>query len=96
MYKDMYFEWDVAKEQINILKHQVSFEKAREVFLDPYLVIMDDIKHSQYEKRHFAFGKVDGVVMTVRFIYRLQSIRIFGAGYWRQGKKHYETENTLH
>jgi hypothetical protein len=31
--------------------------------------------------------------MTVRFTYRAGVIRIFGAGYWRKGKKIYEREN---
>jgi uncharacterized protein len=28
--------------------------------------------------------------MTVRFVYKDQIIRIFGAGYWRKGRKIYE------
>jgi hypothetical protein len=31
--------------------------------------------------------------MTVRFTYRKGRIRIFGAGYWRKGKKIYEQQN---
>ena len=31
--------------------------------------------------------------MTVRFTWRLQKIRIFGAGYWRKGKVIYEKAN---
>jgi|GEM_PF-1737420 len=35
-------------------------------------------------------GTVHGMVMTVRFVYKGQAIRIFGAGYWRKGRKIYE------
>jgi hypothetical protein len=35
-------------------------------------------------------------ILTVRFTWRNQTIRIFGAGYWRKGKKLYEKENKLH
>jgi hypothetical protein len=31
--------------------------------------------------------------MTVRFTYREARIRIFGAGYWRKGKRIYEQQN---
>lgn len=36
----------------------------------------------------------DGI-LTVRFTYRNNVIRIFGAGYWRKGKKLYEEQNHL-
>jgi hypothetical protein len=32
----------------------------------------------------------------VRFTYRDDVIRIFGAGYWRKGKQIYERENQIH
>ncbi|MFH1066848.1 MAG: BrnT family toxin, partial [bacterium] len=34
-------------------------------------------------------------VLTVRFTWRDEILRIIGAGYWRKGKKLYEKENTL-
>lgn len=84
------FKWNPEKEWENILKHGVSFFEAQQAFLDPSRVIAEDLKHSQQETRYFCFGKVDGMVMTVRFTYRNKIIRIFGAGYWRKGKKIYE------
>jgi hypothetical protein len=36
---------------------------------------------------------VHGGVMTVRFTWRDGRIRIFGAGYWRKGKRLYDREN---
>lgn len=38
---------------------------------------------------------MDGV-LTVRFTYRQQTIRIIGAGYWRKGKAIYEQQNQIH
>jgi hypothetical protein len=35
----------------------------------------------------------EGAIMTVRFTWRNQKIRIFGAGYWRKGKAIYEKAN---
>jgi hypothetical protein len=34
--------------------------------------------------------------VTVRFTYREGVIRIYGAGYWRKGRKIYEEANHLH
>jgi hypothetical protein len=33
--------------------------------------------------------------MTVRFAHRGGKIRIFGAAFWRKGKKRYEKENCI-
>ncbi|MFP4349182.1 MAG: BrnT family toxin [Desulfococcaceae bacterium] len=90
------FEWDSAKDQINQDKHGVSFALAQLAFLDQKRVILEDLDHSGIEKRYYCLGRVAGGIMTVRFTYRLHKIRIFGAGYWRKGKKIYERENKVH
>jgi uncharacterized DUF497 family protein len=87
------FEWDDAKDRINRVKHGVSFAEAQGAFLDPRRVIAEDLEHSGAEMRYFCFGMVAGGVMTVRFTYREGRIRIFGAGYWRKGRKLYEQQN---
>ncbi len=87
------FEWDENKNNSNQEKHQVSFEKAQYAFLDVNRIIAQDLEHSQDEKRYFCFGNVDGEIITVRFVYRNNKIRIFGAGYWRKGKKIYENNS---
>ncbi|HSX11664.1 MAG TPA: BrnT family toxin [Chlamydiales bacterium] len=84
------FEWDHRKNETNIAKHGVSFFTAQQAFLDPKRIIAEDVEHSKNEKRYFCFGIVDGAILTVRFIYRDRAIRIFGAGYWRKGRKIYE------
>jgi uncharacterized DUF497 family protein len=84
------FEWDPKKDAANIAKHGVSFFYAQQAFLDPNRIIAQDLVHSKKEIRYYCFGKVEEMVMTVRFTYRNQTIRIFGAGYWRQGRKIYE------
>ena len=86
----MTFEWDENKNSENIQKHKVSFEKAQDTFFDANRMILEDVKHSCSEKRYFCIGKTDEGILTVRFTIRSQNIRIFGAGYWRQGKKLYE------
>ncbi|WP_341792953.1 MULTISPECIES: BrnT family toxin [unclassified Rickettsia] len=90
------FEWDEEKNKINIQKHNVNFYEAQKAFLDIDRIILEDIDHSITEKRYFCLGKVDDNILTVRFIFRNNCIRIFGAGYWRKGKRIYEQENKIH
>lgn len=58
--------------------------------------ILEDLEHSDDEKRYYCLGNVAGGIMTVRFTYRKNKIRIIGAGYWRKGKNIYERENKIH
>ena len=90
------FEWDPAKDEVNLKKHGVSFALAQLAFLDNHRVILEDLDHGDNEKRYYCLGKVAGGIITVRFTYRKNKIRIIGAGYWRKGKKIYESENKIH
>ncbi|MBS1551411.1 MAG: BrnT family toxin [Bacteroidetes bacterium] len=90
------FEWDERKNLLNQKKHDVSFEEAQYAFMDAERIIARDIEHSSREERYYCFGKTDENILTVRFIYRNNKIRIIGAGYWRKGKKIYEKENKIH
>lgn len=88
------FIWDPERELANIRKHGVDFLTASKVFKDPKRKIFIDSKHSKKEERFFCIGKVGNEILTVRFIYCRGKIRIFGAGYWRKGKRYYEKENS--
>ena len=90
------FEWDLGKDQENQEKHGVAFAMAQFAFADPKRVIAEDHSHSSSEKRYYCFGRVGEGILTVRFTYRSEVIRIFGAGFWRKGKRIYERENPLH
>jgi len=90
------FEWDEEKDKINQKKHNVSFALAQLAFLDHSRIVLEDLNHSVDEKRYYCLGEVSGGILTVRFTYRSSKIRIFGAGYWRKGKKIYEKENKIH
>jgi uncharacterized DUF497 family protein len=88
------FEWDRKKEAANIAKHGVDFTQAQTAFSDPLLVMAADEGHSENEPRLFCIGRSrSGGILTVRFTYRGDCIRIIGAGYWRKGTKIYEKKN---
>ena len=90
------FEWDEAKNKENQSKHGVSFAIAQQAFLDPRRVIAEDITHSNEEDRYYCMGYVGEGIVTVRFTYRGNVIRIYGAGYWRKGRKIYEEQNKIY
>jgi uncharacterized DUF497 family protein len=94
MRRNSSFEWDDAKDRLNREKHGVSFAEAQAAFLDPRRVIAEDLEHSGREPRYFCIGRVGEGVMTVRFTWRASRIRIFGAGYWRKGKKIYDSQGS--
>jgi uncharacterized DUF497 family protein len=91
------FEWDPSKDLANQAKQGISFSEAQYAFDDPRRVIAEDLVHStELEKRYFCFGKLGDGVVTVRFTYRREVIRIFGAGYRTRGLRFYEKANEVH
>jgi uncharacterized protein len=90
------FEWDSNKDQDNQKKHGVPFLLAELAFADPRRVILKDLSHSSEEQRFYCVGKVDDGILTVRFTYRSNRVRIIGAGYWRKGKQLYEEKDQVH
>jgi uncharacterized DUF497 family protein len=92
----MTFEWDEAKNQENIEKHHISFEEAQGSFYDKDRIIIKDKRHSKKEDRFFCIGNDGKGIVTVRFTMRNENIRIFGAGYWREGRDRYEQKNNVH
>jgi len=89
------FEWDTEKEKANVTKHGVNFTEATEAFYDPKHLISADEGHSAEETRLFCIGRTARGVLMVRFTYRSETVRIIGAGYWREGRKTYEKENPI-
>ena len=90
------FEWDEEKNKENQSKHNVSFSAAQQAFFDAHRVIVEDVSHGKEEKRFYCIGRVSDGIMTVRFTYRGNVIRIYGAGYWRKGRKIYEEQNKIY
>ncbi len=60
------FDWDPAKEAINIQKHQVNFRRAATIFRDPNQLSLFDDEHSEKEDRWITLGiDVGGVLRVV-------------------------------
>ena len=90
------FDWDEAKDAENQKKHGISFSLAQQAFLDPNRIILNDVDHSRDEARYYCLGRVLEGILTVRFTYRENVIRIIGAGFWRKGRRIYEKKNKVY
>ena len=53
---ELIFEWDANKARENIGKHNVSFEEAKTIFNDPFLITFSDEFHSDSEDRYISIG----------------------------------------
>ena len=52
----MKFEWDKDKNELNKVKHGISFEEAETVFDDENAFTIYDEEHSEYEERFIVIG----------------------------------------
>ena len=74
------FEWDKGNIDKSYQKHDITPNKAEEVFLDEDLLLLEDIKHSKQEERFEATGKIiKGEVLFLVFTIRKDKIRIISA-----------------
>jgi uncharacterized protein len=65
------FEWDPAKAKQNLRKHKISFERAAQVFLDPYMLSIEDEEHGADEQRWVTLGRdKEGVLLVVIHTFR--------------------------
>ena len=65
------FEWDRHNAKKNWEKHKVTPAECEQIFFNKPLIIADDIKHSDSERRFYALGKTDlhrnlFIVFTIR------------------------------
>jgi len=50
------FEWDEQKAAENNRRHRVSFEEAKAIFGDPFMITFADRDHSEAESRFVSIG----------------------------------------
>jgi uncharacterized DUF497 family protein len=73
-------EWDPVKAEINLKKHQVSFEEASTVFDDPLFITFLDVEHSDDEERYITLGLSQrNRLLLIAHTDREETIRIISA-----------------
>ena len=74
----MWFEWDESKRLTNLDKHGIDFLRAKEIWSDDVLEVPSP-RDDHGERRHLAYGRLDGRVVAVVFTWRGKSRRIISA-----------------
>jgi hypothetical protein len=69
------FEWDPTKAKSNFRKHKISFERASEIFLDPFMLSVFDESHSTNEDRWITLGK-DRNNVTIVVVHTFREIDV--------------------
>lgn len=76
----MQFEWDQAKAEANLKKHEVSFDEAKTVFDDSLFIIFADPDHSSDENRFIIMGESNqNRLLVVSFTERPAATRLICA-----------------
>ncbi len=74
------FDWDDGNSDKNWILHQVKRNECEQVFFNETLVVVDDEKHSQYEKRWYLMGVTDSMrYLFIVFTMRGDLIRVISA-----------------
>lgn len=74
------FEWDDGNIDKNWIRHQVSNLECEEVFFNIPLLLADDKKHSQHEKRYYVLGRTNANRwLFIAFTIRKNKIRVISA-----------------
>lgn len=72
------FEWDSEKDAANVVKHEVTFQEACEVFLDPFVQAID-AREVDEEAREAVVGITKKwTLLYVAFVWR-RAIRLISA-----------------
>ena len=75
------FVWDEEKYDINLQKHNITFEEASTVFEDDDMIYKMDVKHSRNEVRYKIIGMSDNprLLVVCHCIRNGNTIRIISA-----------------
>jgi hypothetical protein len=92
----LHFEWDDNKAHLNQKNHDVGFDEAETVFIDPLARIFDDETHSVQEEREIIIGhSSSNRLLLVCFTERGDVIRIISARKTTRKERGDYEENTL-
>ncbi|MFW5443576.1 MAG: BrnT family toxin [Methylococcaceae bacterium] len=74
------FQWDEGNSEKNWISHQVTKSECEQLFFNQPLLIADDEKHSEIEKRYYALGQTDdGRLLFIVSTIRANLIRVISA-----------------
>lgn len=81
----MHFEWDEAKNEVNLRKHGIDFADVKDMFNHPMLTLLDN-REDYGEERWIGVGWIQQLMGVVIYVERHEdTIRIISA---RKATKH--------
>ena len=75
---DMEFEWHETKRQINLARHKIDFQDAKEIWQSDVLEV-PSAQDEHGEQRYIAYGVLEGRIIAVVFTWRGESRRLISA-----------------
>jgi hypothetical protein len=81
LFEDFFgFQWDKGNSNKNLIKHHVENWECEQIFFNKPLLVIEDSRHSESEKRFAAFGKTDADrSLVIVFTRRNRLIRVISA-----------------
>ncbi len=89
----MEFKWDVNKNQINIEKHSIDFNDAKNIFKDENRKISPDLRKEYGEDRWITIGKLTDTIIVLIYTIRKDTYRIISARYAKKKERNYYKNN---
>ncbi len=88
---NLLFEWDIEKNALNIIKHEIPFEKAVDLWSDSFSKELL-LSYAQ-EERWMRIGKLDQKVSVAIFAWRGKNVRLISVRRARKKEENfYEQE----
>ncbi len=85
------FEWDAEKAAANLRKHRISFEKASEVFFDPFVRLVDATDLGEMREAAIGLTEEWSLLFVVHVERKEDAIRIISARpATPEERRHYE------
>lgn len=73
------FEWDAGKALLNLKKHGVSFERASEVFFDPFIRLVDASDRGESRDAALGYSEEGALLFVVHRVRHEETIRVISA-----------------
>jgi uncharacterized DUF497 family protein len=79
VFRDASFEWDSAKAESNLAKHAVAFERACQVFFDPFRRVVDTAESDEARAAIVGYTESESLLTVVHLVLHEEVIRIISA-----------------
>ena len=74
------FDWDKGNLDKNWIAHEVTPQEAEQLFFNAPLIVADDLKHSEAEKRYVVLGQTNEArYIFIAFTIRKRKVRVISA-----------------